>query len=140
MFPANYHLQDDDAVNCLTLDVEGRTFTSLSIGTQLSLITKFDGDDQLRKIRDCIDSFLKTREPSRSDEEREANARLIAAAPELLEALRLCVEALDDDMRNIDAAGVAYAKGWVAIAKALGERPQNPEAQPTGVVAKQSDE
>jgi hypothetical protein len=55
---------------------------------------------------------------SRSDDEQNANARLIAAAPELLEALRAITDQLerigdtryDKDGQYIDAARAAIAK------------------------------
>ncbi len=49
------------------------------------------------------------------DAEREANARLIAAAPELLEALQDMVS----DRNELSEATVRFAKA--AIAKATGE-------------------
>ncbi len=51
--------------------------------------------------------------------EREANARLIAAAPELLEALKMALEALTEDS---NAQVRLETAGWVeaAIAKAEG--------------------
>jgi len=51
-----------------------------------------------------------------SDEEVEANARLIAAAPELLEALQRC----KFDSLNMSFADLAFCRA--AIAKATGER------------------
>lgn len=44
----------------------------------------------------------------RTDEEAEANARLVAAAPDMLEALRLCVQL--QDLGAVDAARAAIAK------------------------------
>lgn len=52
-----------------------------------------------------------------------ANARLIAAAPELLEALEMCIismESLLPDFNPFDQA--AYDKARTAIAKAKGEQ------------------
>lgn len=50
--------------------------------------------------------------------ESEANAKLIAAAPELLDALKEIIEYLDcgDDQRNLDAA---VELGRAAIEKAM---------------------
>lgn len=56
-----------------------------------------------------------TRGPDR--EEARANARLIAAAPELLEALKLCAVLVHDGNRQGDAAIEA---AHAAIAKATG--------------------
>jgi hypothetical protein len=50
---------------------------------------------------------------------RDANARLIAAAPEMLEALRQCEEALSND-RTFNG-GPLHAQARAAIAKATGE-------------------
>jgi hypothetical protein len=57
------------------------------------------------------------------DDEWKANARLIAAAPELLEALQECVELLEflsPEVRGGYSPDGAYAKANSAIAKALG--------------------
>lgn len=52
-------------------------------------------------------------------EQEEANARLMAAAPELLEALENLLRYLEtDDMRDLD-----MNKARAAIAKATGEEP-----------------
>ena len=48
--------------------------------------------------------------------EMEANARLIAAAPELLEALQACVKLLRED-------GTTTQRALAAIAKATGGQP-----------------
>ncbi|MFY2819696.1 hypothetical protein ACOTI2_08230 [Achromobacter xylosoxidans] len=59
--------------------------------------------------------------------EIKANARLIAAAPELLEALESCViwngkRGPDDDLLPIDRQPGEIAKAMRAIAKAKGEQ------------------
>ena len=57
-----------------------------------------------------------------SEQEADANARLIAAAPELLEALEMCTKAMASvlpDFNPCDQA--AYDKARAAIAKAKGE-------------------
>lgn len=52
----------------------------------------------------------------------EANARLIAAAPELLEALRLALEYFNSAQAQLSASGqVARDAARAAIAKATGE-------------------
>jgi hypothetical protein len=62
----------------------------------------------------------------RDIDEREANARLIAAGPELLEALQSASVDMDDalqvchDARIWDNLGVSIAKARTAIAKATG--------------------
>ena len=48
----------------------------------------------------------------------EANARLIAAAPDLLEALEQCLEVMDEHHVNHDPA---FSNATTAIAKATGE-------------------
>lgn len=50
----------------------------------------------------------------------EANARLIAAAPELLEALQQCIARLEPSSSTWDKK--AYLVGKAAIAKATGEK------------------
>jgi hypothetical protein len=55
---------------------------------------------------------------------KEANACLIAAAPDLLEALLECLPHLERDDQHIDAAGWLmphYTKARAAIDKATGE-------------------
>ena len=56
-----------------------------------------------------------------SEEERQANASLIAAAPELLEALQSCIKCLtmDSDMEEDFSPEITLAKN--AIKKATGE-------------------
>lgn len=49
--------------------------------------------------------------------ENESTARLIAAAPELLEALQLCLRACEADAHNVV---LAMQKGRAVIAKATG--------------------
>jgi|SRR5690606_19984562 len=57
-----------------------------------------------------------------SETQAEVNARLIAAAPELLEALRYAVDVLEDlDMNLLHNV---VENGKAAIAKALGEDQQ----------------
>ncbi len=58
----------------------------------------------------------------REAKETRANAQLIAAAPELLEALKLCVGAMETGMVDFNPSD-EYAMGLAqaAIAKALGE-------------------
>lgn len=55
-----------------------------------------------------------------SSEERMANARLIAAAPDLLEALKAMFDATtDNEIRGADGSPIERARA--AIAKATGE-------------------
>jgi hypothetical protein len=56
------------------------------------------------------------------DDENEANARLIAAAPDLLEALREIVEYWDSIVPT-DCVNTMHTKAHAAIAKATGEQP-----------------
>lgn len=59
MITINVHLDEGTEVSCATLGESGRHFASLRIGPSLSLLTTYGGQDQLRKIRDCIDAYLK---------------------------------------------------------------------------------
>jgi hypothetical protein len=59
-------------------------------------------------------------------DEATANARLIAAAPDLLEALLECLPHLERDDQHIDALGWKmphYTKACEAITKATGSKP-----------------
>jgi hypothetical protein len=60
-----------------------------------------------------------------SVEERDANARLMAAAPELLEALRLAYRHLNGGHDSLTATehASAFLLARAAIAKATGEQP-----------------
>ena len=53
-------------------------------------------------------------------ERLEANARLIAAAPEMLEALRIALSALSDLVANYPSEAETYNRVESAIAKADG--------------------
>jgi hypothetical protein len=63
---------------------------------------------------------LRTRKPERSLAEAAANARLIAAAPDLLEALRDLVDTMTG---RTEGETVALHNALSAIAKATGEQP-----------------
>ena len=71
------------------------------------------------------DDFAIARVLRESHRDNDANARLIAAAPELLEALQsifaLVDTAAETGEYDEDAINAAYDKGRAAIAKALGE-------------------
>lgn len=51
---------------------------------------------------------------SRTNEEREANARLIAAAPDLLDALKEIEERADSNARDLDPESDAHS-GFIRI-------------------------
>ena len=53
--------------------------------------------------------------------ECDANARLIAAAPELLEALEDCVAVMDRELAGLKAIQPELSSARAAIAKATGE-------------------
>jgi hypothetical protein len=59
----------------------------------------------------------------RTREEQEANARLIAAAPELLEALRLLCD-LNPSQHHIDEVARRHAIARAAIARATAPTPE----------------
>ena len=60
-------------------------------------------------------------DPDTSDDEKEANARLIAAAPDLLEALQWLVDILPDpDLDNDELQRTWTRRARAAIAKATG--------------------
>lgn len=62
---------------------------------------------------------LRSINTDRPSEQRAADARLIAAAPELLAALQLCVHSLQDIHADaVPGAGNAWAAACAAIAKA----------------------
>ncbi len=65
------------------------------------------GSDQICSV--LTESFLVTDGPE-NRAERDANARLIAAAPDLLEALRGVVRVADRATDEFDAARAAIAK------------------------------
>ena len=56
-----------------------------------------------------------------SPDEEFANARLIAAAPELLEALEDCVAVMDRELAGLKAIQPELSSARAAIAKATGE-------------------
>lgn len=58
---------------------------------------------------------------ARTKDEKEANARLIASAPELLEALIKAENTLLDMDSNYGGAGIALPMAQAAIAKATGQ-------------------
>jgi hypothetical protein len=77
----------------------------------------------LFQVASCHD--FTTRQIDGSREEREANARLIAAAPELLAQCKEFVRLLQDVPRPADTVlaaklGKAFVEGMTAIAKAEG--------------------
>ena len=56
-----------------------------------------------------------------SPDEEFANARLIAAAPELLDALEDCVAVMDRELAGLKAIQPELSSARAAIAKATGE-------------------
>ena len=58
---------------------------------------------------------------NRHDDECKANARLIAAAPELLEASRFLIESVEASEDGMDRLLTAFDMARAAIAKATGE-------------------
>lgn len=82
-------------------------YNQLSVGTDVEDIT--GPDFEICRFGDTNDS------------EDEANARLIAAAPELLEALEGAVPFLEADQRICDFEVAPLTKARTAIAKAKGD-------------------
>jgi hypothetical protein len=74
-----------------------------------------DSDDELVAVA----LHLRVGQPERSVQEAAANARLIAAAPDLLNALRDMVDAATG---RLDGETVALHNALVVIAKATGEK------------------
>lgn len=81
-------------------------------------LAQVDGDGGMVDVYQPANETLAGEWYEMSTEERDANARLIAAAPELLEALVRCLEQLDFDGRA-DAPCTELARA--AIAKAIGK-------------------
>lgn len=79
-----------------------------------------DGGDCIQEVSSEHKFFVATCCHYTSREGVKANARLIAAAPELLEALQEFVD-LFPDVIDGDAIMPALDKGMAAIAKALGQ-------------------
>jgi hypothetical protein len=76
------------------------------------------GDAEGDSIADCEPPG-----PWMSEEEADANARLIAAAPDLLAALEACVDAMTDGGKcEIKKWLDAFDLARLAIAKAKGQR------------------
>ena len=87
----------------------------LSFGTKGTIISGLSEADLL-EIRSAIDCACAT-----SEGEDDAHARLIAAAPELLEALRDLLNAPDpDEVEDATPRFRAVMKAHAAIAKATG--------------------
>lgn len=59
---------------------------------------------------------------AREAEETRANARLISAAPDLLEALALMVDATKGKFGDLEFMAMASQKAYAAINKATGEQ------------------
>ena len=53
--------------------------------------------------------------------DNHANARLVAAAPELLEALQFCLDQMDPDRHTVERIDKAMDRAYAAIAKAEGK-------------------
>lgn len=75
--------------------------------------------DTIADICTCNPANFGQSQLTRSDEEQCANARLIAAAPDMLEALRQLYEATPDNEGG--ALGKACVAARAAIAKAEGQ-------------------
>jgi hypothetical protein len=56
-------------------------------------------------------------------EDAEANARLIAAAPELLAALEDCIAVMTNELRGLSVIQPELAAARAAIAKVIGKEP-----------------
>lgn len=81
---------------------------SVFYGTNGTVVLNED-DEMIVSARNAISGFS----------EQEANARLIAAAPDLLAALQLIISYHDDGNCELHSEDVAMARA--AISKALGE-------------------
>ena len=74
-------------------------------------------DDTVADICVCDTMLFSQGHLNRSEEEESANARLIAAAPELLEALQTLPQSLSSTDEDLNRW---MEKAWAAIAKATG--------------------
>lgn len=86
---------------------------------------EFDGDEQPRRIVDRDGEHVTYIDGSRYHDNREdpealANCALIAAAPELLSALKDCLEGMAEQGVEL-CEHIAVAKARAAIAKAEGK-------------------
>jgi hypothetical protein len=83
-----------------------RSFSTGSVGTENKMVAIVYGDDP-----DC-----------ELDERQRANARLISAAPELLEAVETLLDCfVNDPLGWMDSSDIAIEKAYDAIHKAKGE-------------------
>ena len=79
------------------------------------------GPNEVAVMRDTPDSGGGPFYPAISEEERDANARLIAAAPDLAEALEELLWAIANTPDTPDNGEGAKAKARAALARAKGE-------------------
>lgn len=82
------------------------------------------GDSYIAQISDWSTENSSDKDTNKSlKEEAAANARLIAAAPELLEALKLLIDGIErkDEFKSYSIED-GLAKARIAIAKAEGEK------------------
>ena len=89
------------------------------VGSRTKYVEARIGDGLIQEVAACG--------PTEADngygQQQEANARLIAAAPDLLEALQHVALTISADDYLLDYFQTGYAKARAAIAKATGEQP-----------------
>ena len=97
---------------------EGNTYYSIMSHTHATVAV--DRQSYWPDDYECVkdgDGYIQPDEQMDCEPHRVSNARLIAAAPELLEALDNAVEALDSDNPDIQLRAAVAARAVIAKAK-----------------------
>lgn len=98
--------------SCLNIGCgQGEAFNGKTYYPELAAIYSAPGD---------LNAWPKDNDKHRNDPERIANAHLMAAAPELLSALKACVNLIDEDVAD-GCYTDEFMNAQAAIKKALGQ-------------------